>query len=131
LAVSDKPPYIFKKGELKQMKITDVQINAKSFATLMNERTKAKAGSIPIVCINAEGQSVTKYAPLLQIMIDVDGVQKPIGEFLELLYNDIEKKNQKIIELTDLFNETKVVAEKAIAIVKNIEKYMPTDYIGL
>ncbi len=113
------------------MKITDVQINAKSFATLMNERTKAKVGSIPIVCINAEGQSVTKYAPLLQIMIDVDGVQKPIGEFLELLYNDIEKKNQKIIELTDLFNETKAVAEKAIATVKNIEKYMPTDYIGL
>ena len=113
------------------MRITDVQVNAKSFATLMTERAKAKAGFVPIVCINAEGQSVTKYSPLLQIVIDVDGVQMTIGEFLEYLFNDITKKDKKIEDLTALLEETQAIANKALDTAKNMEKYMPTDYIGL
>lgn len=113
------------------MRITDVQVNAKSFATLMTERAKAKAGFVPIVCINAEGQSVTKYSPLLQIVIEVDGEQKTIGEFLEYLFNDIKKKDGKIEELTKLLIETQSIANKALETAKNMEKYMPTDYIGI
>jgi hypothetical protein len=113
------------------MEIKDIQINAHSFATLMNDRAKARPGYVPIVCVNAEGQSVTKYSPLLAIKIVVGDKEMEFGEFLQFLYDDISKKDKTISELTVLYNETKAVADKAIQVAENMEKYMPTDYIGL
>ena len=113
------------------MEITEKQYNAHSFTTIMNERAKAKPGYVPIVCLNAEGQSVTKYSPLLKIIVLVDGVEMEIGKFLEYLYDDIKNKDKKIEDLTALCLATQKIAETALQTAKNMENYMPTDYIGL
>jgi len=113
------------------MEIKEKQYNAHSFATIMAERAKSKPGYVPIVCLNAEGQSVTKYAPLLGIVILVDGNEMEIGKFLEYLYDDIKNKDKKIEDLTALCLATQEIANNALKVAKNMENYMPTDYIGI
>lgn len=109
------------------MKVSSIQKNAHEMASFLKSRNNAKGGYVSIVYKNGNGESTTGYCDLMDIEIEVEGKTLTIKEMFEHFY-ELEKL---VVEYKTQADRATVTANKALEVVRNIEKYMPTDYVSI
>jgi hypothetical protein len=113
------------------MKTAIMQMTAKSWGKTLEKLNEAQPGEVCICYQDEQGNKRVGYTDLFQMQIEVDGKPMKFGSLLEAYYKDIATKDRTIAELKLACEKAVETANKALETAKNMERYMPTDYVGL
>ena len=109
------------------MNVSTTQTKAEEISKFLKNRNNAKSGYVSIIYKNESGENCTGYIDFMKIEVNVNNEKITIKEMFEHFYKLEELVNEYKIKA----DEASAKAIKALETVRNMEKYMPNDYVSI